>query len=284
MVTRTSELPPMAAESNVRKTTELPEAEENYQYEQPIGPQQRVVNPNQYASSAGPTREDYEAEKKRKFDEEQEKWNKDYEEQRKRHDYEREEEKFEKQQKAEVESKTEKSFQGKVVEKAKGAASAGWGRLKKNISAPAQRADDIRNRNTGQLTKADLNRALSKKKGRESKGQFKQPRYGSPFGGGGKVSGTFPDIDPFGGMGGKGRNMLDLSFGGMGQRPQQQQPQRQAPPRPKPQPMRFPDPFAGLKKSSGNSKQSLKVMGKGLGTGRKEGGKKLKKMKDWFDF
>lgn len=192
-------------------------------------------------------------------------------------------------QKAAREVEAEKnSFANKAKEKIKGAATEGWGRLKKNLSAPVKRADEIRernaNRNSGQLTKADLTRALREKKGRESKGQFKAPRYGSPFGGGGKVGGTFPDVDPFGGMGGRGRNMMDLSFGGMGQRPPQpQQPQRQAPPKPKPQPMRFPDPFAGIKKGSGGPKQDIKVMGKGLGIG-KGSGKKLKNMKDWFDF
>jgi len=84
-------------------------------------------------------------------------------------------------------------------------------------------------------------------------------------------------------MGGRGTHMLDIGMGGMGQRPQQQQQPRNAPPKPKPQPMRFPDPFAGIKKDAGKADQNLKVTGKGLGIG-KGSGKKLKNMKDWFDF
>jgi len=234
----------------------------------------------------GPTRKDYEdalaSEKKRKFDEEQEEWSR-------RHEAEVKDREYREEQAKEVAKKKLKPFGEVAKEKAvntiEGAASQGWANLKKNLSAPVKRADEIREGNankSGNLTKADVAKMIRAGKQKQTRGQFNAPRY-NPFGGGGKVSGSFPDIDPFGGMGGRGTHMLDIGMGGMGQRPQQQQQPRNAPPKPKPQPMRFPDPFAGIKKGAGKADQNLKVTGKGLGIG-KGSGKKLKNMKDWFDF
>src|SRR5690606_32365594 len=57
-----------------------------------------------------------------------------------------------------------------------------------------------------------------------ARGQFKPATYGNfidPFPGGKSGrGGTFPSVDPFGGMGGSGRNMMNFGFGPMGSRPQ----------------------------------------------------------------
>lgn len=304
MVTRTSELP-QSATANVRRTTQLPESEENYQYETPIGPERRVVNPDQYSSpigpekrivnpdqyssEAGPTREDYDAEKKRKFDREQEEWNLKHEQEAKAREYEDEQRKI-------VESRKLKTFgesaSSKVSEKVGNAARAGWGNLKSQLKKPF----DVRERNQQkmqggkQLTKADVERMVREKKGKQTKGQFNQPKYRS-WGGGGKV-GAFPDIDPFGGMGGGGRGMTLPKAGpnifnvagpapaAPGRQPAQFPPRN---PAPKPAMMNFGDPFAGISKGSGKGKVDPFNIGKGVGIGKKSG-KKLKKMDDWMDF
>lgn len=252
--------------------------ESSRDYESPATDEEEV---DYYEKTRGnKERDDY---KQRKFEEEQEAWNRKYKSDVKAREYEEE-------QKRIVASKKVPSFGEKAKTKLGEAAGTGWNRLKKNLSAPVQRAEDIREKNTAgksnNLTKADVAKMIRAGKAKPTKGQFASPRYGGGFGGGGKVSGSFPDIDPFGGMGGRGRNMLDLGFGGLGVAPQRQQPQapvRKAPPRPKPTPMKFPDPFAGLK--GGRKEMPEKIIGRGLGIGTgKKSAKKLKRMDDWMNF
>lgn len=338
MVTNTSQLPPAAT---LQRTSELPKSEETYQYEQPIGPQKREVDPNQYSTEAGPTRENYDAEerkrqrrqefaaervnqrvrrereqdaerkkhiegladwamgevkkereeadakKKRDFEAEQDEWNLREKQKAASEKYEAEQEEIVKaRQKKEITPKT-------IVEKVKQKLSAKNGKAvqpKEDLSDDFTRKKELKRMEyEHQERMAQLKQDQKPQSKRMSKGQFHAPSYGNyidPFtkGGGGGRGGTFPNVDPFGGMGGSGRNMMNFGFGPMN-KPQQKQ---QMPP-PRPVPVRKPkdinaafgNPFTGLtagaprKAEPGKTPNILKGFGKPTKTAKK---------RSWMDF
>jgi len=272
-------LPPPAGKN-------LPEAEENYQYEQPIGPQR--VDPNQYSTGVGPTRADYDAEKKRKFEQEQDEWNL-------REKQKAASEKYEAEQEEIVKARQQKEITPKtIVERVKQKLSAKNGKAvqpKEDLSDDFTRKKELKRMEYEHQERMEqIKRDQKPQSKRMSKGQFHAPSYGNyidPFtkGGGGGRGGTFPNVDPFGGMGGSGRNMMNFGFGPMN-KPQQKQ---QMPP-PRPVPVRKPkdinaafgNPFAGLtagvpKKAApgGKTHNILKGFGKPTKTAKK---------RSWMDF
>lgn len=268
------------------------------QYSQPIGPErpaQKQVDPDQYPNTAGPTREDYEENnedaKKAKFDKEQEEWNQ-------KHIHESRAREYEEEQKKIVESRKMKSFGQAASEKvgnaAGNAAQAGWGALKTQLKKPL----DVRERNQQKMQEPKKPQPASKsqQKKTQSRGQFHPPGSGGfP---GGKVKGSFPDIDPFGGMGGGGRGMAlpkagPNVFNVMGTNPEQKptgKNQHQFPPKQPQRAVNFGDPFKGL---GGKTKKISPLMNnpvmnpvskpKKAAVG-KRATPKTKKMRSWLDF
>jgi hypothetical protein len=301
-----------------------PTVDEN-QYDAPIGPEQRKVDPEQYKEPAspnaadwtsqqrkqeekarrheefkaeramakarressapmqGPTREEFESEKKRKFEREQADWN--VKQQLKSKDDE-----YQEEQKEIARNRRTQEASGGIFSK-----------IKQKVTGPS-RGDKIREENVRKqtaggkgLTKEEVRKMISEKKATMGKGQFHAPgklhstSFIDPFphGGGGR-GGGFPMVDPLGGMGGSGKHMLDFT---MGPRPPAKTQIRatvvsRPPPRPVAKaPKMFQDPFAGLPKGPKRSFDVQKDVGKGLGLGYgKKSAKKLRNVSDWMNF
>lgn len=298
-----------------------PMVDEN-QYDAPIGPEQRKVDPEQYKEPAspnaadwtaqqrkqeekerrreefkaeramakarressapmqGPSKEEFESEKKRKFEREQADWN--VKQQLKSKDDE-----YQEEQKEIARNRRTQEASGGIFSK-----------IKQKVTGPSRwdkiREENIRKQTAGGkgLTKEEVRKMISEKKTAMSKGQFHAPGRAHstsfidpfPHGGGGR-GGGFPTVDPLGGMGGSGKHMMDFSMGP--RPPPQPRPTRRMSPRPITKaPKMFGDPFAGLPK--GGPKKSFDVqkdVGKGLGLGMgKKSAKKLRTVSDWMNF
>ena len=334
MVTTTSQLPPLPPPAaKITRTSELPESDYNAnQYSAPIGPQQREVNANQYQQEAGPTRADYDAENRRRdaaqelkedrrrqyeFDRATENARREKDAEKKRFDQEQEEWNFEQKQKAKTEEyereQKEISKKTKLKEITPGSA---VDRIKKGLfskkekpSAAPRDAPDLEStklKYAHEERMAELKRKQTGIPKKMAKGQFKAARYKSmnyidpfPKGGGGGRGMGFPNVDPLGGMGGSGRNMLNFGMVNFGMGSAKPQPKPQQPVRQPPQFRRKPvdintafgNPFAGIMsgapakaKPGGKTPNIMKgVTGLGLGSGKKSA-KKLKRMDDWLNF
>lgn len=298
MVTKTSELPPSAY---LRRTTQLPEDPHKdvdpNQYDEPAGPIR--VNPNQYPTPASPNAQDWDAQQRKaadeKFKEEQEEWNRQQSQKRRFEKYESEQEEIQ-------ESKKEKSFGQKLKSAVK----------EKYTKYQSEREEERQARREGKLAALRKGPAPkqppAEKKGKQTRGQFKAPTSGNfadpfPSGGGAK---PFPNIDPFGGMGGgrnaaalpsAGANMFSLGFAAKPQPPKPQRRTPLSPPSAAPSPIRFPDPFAGIKKGAGRGSKTKPAFadpyaglpgkrGPGMykGSDKTAVKKKFRKMDDWFKF